>query len=145
MVTAKRLSEITKKCNQIKEVVDANLKDRADPIHACTIRQTAIECYLEGLVDCLVISRDERRSIGDVYLAETEKQIKILEESIKKKICKNCKSWRPENIACMCSNPAFVYTGKGDEHPANGLGYGDQDSDRAYLTTGPGFGCMHFN
>lgn len=67
-------------------------------------------------------------------------------------VCKNCKHWRqihyhlennPRNYG-TCDCEAFVYTGDGDTTPDNGLGYWDTESFHAEFTTGPNFGCIHW-
>lgn len=65
-------------------------------------------------------------------------------------ICRKCTYWKETGrnnqsyLIGDCSNPAFVYTGEGDEVPFNGLGYWDYESYQAGFRVGCNFGCIHF-
>lgn len=58
-------------------------------------------------------------------------------------LCGSCSSWNPKPTGTMgdCSNGKLVYD---SEPEPDGLAYGDYDDFRAYLYTGPEFGCVHW-
>lgn len=67
--------------------------------------------------------------------------------------CESCRHWteserenyEPEGLRQgKCNCEAFVYTGDCGYTPINGLGYWDYEGYLAYFSTGPAFGCIHW-
>ena len=78
-----------------------------------------------------------------------------------KKICKNCKHWKPTSLfshhgeeykitagnfqvgECRCPKFFYFNTTESFKYP-DGLGYGDLEQYYAYFYTGENFGCIHW-
>ena len=81
------------------------------------------------------------------------------------KICANCKYWEPIKNTWMadnrhnygnfgdCSNPSFIYAEEAvfelstfmENQPEDALVYCDKEGYFAWFSTGPNFGCIHFD
>lgn len=64
--------------------------------------------------------------------------------------CGDCVFWKRNTDKFIpdymgdCSCPKFVYTGREDNYPRDGLEYCDYECYSAGFRTGEDFGCVHF-
>lgn len=68
-----------------------------------------------------------------------------MQDNIDSRRCVNCTFWeRKERMGnCHC-NKFFYDDESSDEHCEDGLGFCDAECYNAWITTGPQFGCVHF-
>lgn len=82
-------------------------------------------------------------SIRDIFAFSN-----AMQENIDSRRCINCSFWQREGRMGKCNCNKFFYDcgeGYDDEHREDGLAFCDAECYNAWVTTGPQFGCVHFN